>query len=625
MSRLLRLVAWANYFMLVIGGSIALTTITKTLWESTNASEALGFVAFAGWCGFIAWVAWSNVGVLNAVIHRLSLFGMLLATIPTTLYVVALIITIAFTDTKLDDGMLRSGIAASFIAFTSAPAVISLVVLRRLKVQVATAERLPVFLRRSISNLRAQCRGTEPPHLESASRLKAAGFIALAIGWMTTIDYLVDLPAFQSVAKNPQTISSISSVGWLLLLYARHYLRPDFKTVRSGDYRPPIVFLRSFEDDEKVNYQRADRAWFDFSLESRLADHFNALGPFVAVGKPGDDTPMLGAARAKLADDEWQGTVAQWMADSALIIVMIGRTHWVGWELSHIVEMGYVGKLLIVFPQSRKWLPGRYLTEADLRVTRILDSFRGTEWESAIQQLGDPRRLRSLVFLPGGGVSVVTSSARNRESYHLGALVAHDALLAAGNIGQRADDAAGNISKSSSPGWRWWAAVCGGGGAALATVVVLALAWLRNASETVLTPLPPGIYLESTGKLKVANLKFVDPANGKALPQGSHYTPGQTVKLEYWLGGCTRNTINSCDLALHARFAQADGQDAMAPIIETVNTPTDSSGGVVLMFQIQLLPGADSGDYKAILQIVDKPTGEVLTFKPVIPVRKQSN
>ena len=92
-----------------------------------------------------------------------------------------------------------------------------------------------------------------------------------------------------------------------------HNFQPSFETVMANDKRAPVVFLRSFADDEKLDYQRADSALFDFSLESRLANHFSSVRPFVAVAAPGDTMPHLGAARARLSDDEWQATVIGWI------------------------------------------------------------------------------------------------------------------------------------------------------------------------------------------------------------------------------------------------------------------------------------------------------------------------
>jgi hypothetical protein len=41
--------------------------------------------------------------------------------------------------------------------------------------------------------------------------------------------------------------------------------------------KSPIVFLRSFEDEERPKYRQLDKAWLDFSLEARPADHLKYI------------------------------------------------------------------------------------------------------------------------------------------------------------------------------------------------------------------------------------------------------------------------------------------------------------------------------------------------------------
>ena len=43
--------------------------------------------------------------------------------------------------------------------------------------------------------------------------------------------------------------------------------------------------------------------------EQELADILEHVGPVVAVGKPGEPLPELGAARLYVSHDEWQGKV----------------------------------------------------------------------------------------------------------------------------------------------------------------------------------------------------------------------------------------------------------------------------------------------------------------------------
>ena len=85
-------------------------------------------------------------------------------------------------------------------------------------------------------------------------------------------------------------------------------------------------------------------------LEAAIADELSRLGPFIAIGQPGERLPRLGAARAYFSDDEWQSAVIDWISRARLIVMIAGRTPWVQWELRQIVRAGQLDKLLILLP-----------------------------------------------------------------------------------------------------------------------------------------------------------------------------------------------------------------------------------------------------------------------------------
>jgi hypothetical protein len=144
--------------------------------------------------------------------------------------------------------------------------------------------------------------------------------------------------------------------GWYFLLRARTKLQPTAESVLSMDRRAPVLFLRSFVDDERVRFLQAERTLFDFSLEARLATHFFKTGPFIAVDSPSHTgAGAIGAARASLPDTEWQGTVVGWMREARLIVLLAGLTKWVRWEMGKIVELGYSRKLIILMPELSRW------------------------------------------------------------------------------------------------------------------------------------------------------------------------------------------------------------------------------------------------------------------------------
>src|SRR5712664_3366740 len=55
-------------------------------------------------------------------------------------------------------------------------------------------------------------------------------------------------------------------------------------------------------------------------------------------------------------------------------------------------------------------------------------AFAETIWEPALANVDRPSRIRSMIFAPSGNVVSVTSRPRNRESYHLAALIGQHLL-----------------------------------------------------------------------------------------------------------------------------------------------------------------------------------------------------
>src|SRR5262249_53409073 len=183
------------------------------------------------------------------------------------------------------------------------------------------------------------------------------------------------------------------------------------------DRRALVLFLRSFVDDERVRFLFAERTLFDFSLEARLATHFFRTGPFIAVDSP-DHTAAIGAARASLTNQEWQGTVVEWMRAARLIVLLAGLTQWIRWEMRQIVELRYSRKLIILMPELSGWKHRKRRLRSDIARKRfevIRETFSGSPWEAGINEPCVPEKIRSLTFGPDGQVTAVCAKSRSRD------------------------------------------------------------------------------------------------------------------------------------------------------------------------------------------------------------------
>jgi len=155
----------------------------------------------------------------------------------------------------------------------------------------------------------------------------------------------------------PVVIAVLSLVAWHLWRKSRQYGALDADQAMARDPRPPVLYLRSFADDgaalmgEQSALERHSATVFvPVTPEQEIADILDAIGPVVAIGKPGEPLPELGAARLYVSDDHWQAKVMELMAVASLVVVRLGSSPGLLWEieqaLAHLPRQRLVLALL---------------------------------------------------------------------------------------------------------------------------------------------------------------------------------------------------------------------------------------------------------------------------------------
>jgi hypothetical protein len=204
-----------------------------------------------------------------------------------------------------------------------------------------------------------------------APRHPAAGWIIWVLGWIVCIVLLIAIvaltvgpvaywteelapPATGGLMDNviAAAISGglLAGLGVAVVLVTRiaRAIGLRLRTWRAEqilahDPRPPVLYLRSFLQDERLPGTSE-------SFEQSLASVMGEVGPVIAVGRPGERLPPLGAARLYLSDEHWQPTVRDLMARSALTILRAGTSPGVLWELARVVECVQPARFLIAVP-----------------------------------------------------------------------------------------------------------------------------------------------------------------------------------------------------------------------------------------------------------------------------------
>ena len=124
------------------------------------------------------------------------------------------------------------------------------------------------------------------------------------------------------------------------------------------DFRSPVLYLRAFRDDHSRSMRTPafSRCIFrELTVEEELAREMRSVGPFVAIGKPGEELPQLGAARMYVPDSQWQSRVRELMELSQLVVLRIGSsvTPGLSWEFSEAIKAVPTERLVIFFYPPR--------------------------------------------------------------------------------------------------------------------------------------------------------------------------------------------------------------------------------------------------------------------------------
>lgn len=135
-----------------------------------------------------------------------------------------------------------------------------------------------------------------------------------------------------------------------------------YQSVRERDARPPIVFLRAFRADEAVVPARPHsliprlsiRPGRPRTLDEIVLDVASPFGPVIAVGRPDEELPPLGAARVYAGGGDWQEIVMQLCDAAAVIVICLDATEGVHWELQETLRRGHAHKTILLFSPQLK-------------------------------------------------------------------------------------------------------------------------------------------------------------------------------------------------------------------------------------------------------------------------------
>jgi hypothetical protein len=222
----------------------------------------------------------------------------------------------------------------------------------------------------------------------SASRLAIAlALLGLLVGIVLLVISMVMNPSFRQFYALLFLMSPY--LGLLLIHAGRSLVSRNARIVMVGDQRAPILYLRSFEDDvedtltphtflatlfgitmpsevrrlplwQRVVFEahplRLLRSLFGRitrTTELQLAGFFRELGPFIAIGKPGERLATIGADRVYVEQDKWQQVVIDLINKSRFVVLQAAATPGFLWELRTVLEKAPATNILFCLSNFR--------------------------------------------------------------------------------------------------------------------------------------------------------------------------------------------------------------------------------------------------------------------------------
>jgi hypothetical protein len=137
-------------------------------------------------------------------------------------------------------------------------------------------------------------------------------------------------------------------------MWGRKLFHEPISRILSEDKRPPVLYLRSFKDDKTASAPMKQSYWPIFSTEEEcLIDVLHDFGPCIAIGKPGEKLPDLGAARMYLDNNVWQDKVRELLMSSKLVVLRAGNTQNFLWEVEQSAESVRPKSVIILIPRVK--------------------------------------------------------------------------------------------------------------------------------------------------------------------------------------------------------------------------------------------------------------------------------
>lgn len=157
----------------------------------------------------------------------------------------------------------------------------------------------------------------------------------------------------------------VTLVGVLVFRYGRRHV---IELASGSDYAPTrhaVLYLRDFESDRTAGFGHVSIT----SEEEQLMKALRQIGTTIAVGRPGEALPQIGAPRIYYNDNEWRDRVGELIRASRLVVIRTGIGDGLRWEVEQIIGSVRPEQLLVAVGDTASLRSFRTWTASVVRWT----------------------------------------------------------------------------------------------------------------------------------------------------------------------------------------------------------------------------------------------------------------
>ena len=192
---------------------------------------------------------------------------------------------------------------------------------------------------------------------------------ALLVYWAKVRNIPSIAPFFGSIIVGIAGFSLLAAGAKRFALARRHMALGADEVLRI-DPRRAILYLRSFSQDDltapgspanpETTFSLPDRIFLPgfwlhrrhLTFEEILCKALSTVAPVVAIGKPGEPLPRLGAARKYITDELWQSEVMRLLEVTRFTCLVVGVSEGLRWEFGQVMHQEDPTKILLIIPHN---------------------------------------------------------------------------------------------------------------------------------------------------------------------------------------------------------------------------------------------------------------------------------